>query len=278
MEIEVSRLVPGMVLHEDVVGRSGKTIVPKDTPLTKTHIEFMEQFLIEKVSIPPSLFNIAEQEINDTEVTLADFAKRAISQYKQMFATWKNNVPINMYEVRRIFMPFFEQVVEEPLNDIYVSFQSGPIEDQIYYEHVLSTVTAIHLAKELYEDKKDWLQVGFAAILSHSGKAKLKVIDANNDDYPLYPLYSYRMVESITTLTKQAKVAVLQHQERLDGSGFPTQVTDDKIHPFAQIIGLGHLYSEQHLVTNREKLLFIEEQANRFDTDILHALKNVTEK
>src|SRR5699024_11234999 len=96
----------------------------------------------------------------------------------------------------------------------------GPIEDQIYYEHVLSTVTAIHLAKELYEDKKDWLQVGFAAILSHSGKAKLKVIDANNDDYPLYPLYSYCMVESITTLTKQSKVAVLQNQENLYGSEF----------------------------------------------------------
>lgn len=72
-------------------------------------------------------------------------------------------------------------------------------------------MTAIYLAKTLYEDKKDWLQVGFATILSHSGKANLKVLNAENDDYSLYPLYSYRMVESITTLTKQAKVAVLQH-------------------------------------------------------------------
>lgn len=278
MEIEVSRLVPGMVLHEDVVGKSGKTIVPKETPLTETHIEFMEHFLVKKVSIPPSQFNVAEQEVSNQETTLAEYAERTVTQYKQMFAAWKNNVPINMYEVRRIFMPFFEQVVEKQMHSIYESFQSGSIENQFYYEHILSTVTSIHLAKELYEDKKDWLQVGFAAILSHSGKTKLSVIDSENDDYPLYPLYSYRMVESITTLTKQAKVAVLQHQERLDGSGFPTQVMEDKIHPFAQIIGLSHLYSEQHFLTKREKLLFIEEQADRFEVDILRALENIMDQ
>lgn len=120
-----------MILHEDVVGKSGKTIVPKDTPLTETHIEFMEHFLIEKVSIPPSLFNMAEQAVSDKEIMLADYAKRAVTQYKQMFASWKNNVPINMYEVRRIYMPFFNQVVEERMHNLYESFQSRPIADQL---------------------------------------------------------------------------------------------------------------------------------------------------
>src|SRR5699024_6360517 len=190
---------------EDVVGKSGKTIVSKETPLTETHIEFIEHFLIEKVSISPSIFDIFEQEKSNEEIKLTEHSERAVAQYKQMFATWKNSVPINMYEVRRIFMPFFDHVIQERMNDIYHSFQSGAIKDQMFYEHISSAVTAVHLANELYEDKKDWLQVGFAAILSHSGKSKLQMIASENEEYPLYPLYSYRMVESITTLTKQAK-------------------------------------------------------------------------
>lgn len=278
MEIEVSRLVPGMVLQEDVLGKSGKTIVPKNTKLTATHIEFMKGFAIDEVSIPSSLFDIAREESSMGNVEVSEQMNEVITRYKEIFATWKNSVPINMYEIRRVFMAFFEEVMEDSFNDLYDALQYGPEEDKMYREHILSAIIAIQIANEMYKDKRDWLQVGFGAVLSHSGKSKLNVIDPQHEDYTLYPLYSYRMVESITTLNKQAKVAVLQHQERIDGSGYPTQAIGDKIHPFAQIIGLSQLYSEQNMISTREKLLFVEEQVDLFNPEILEALKSLIEQ
>lgn len=55
MYVTVDQLVPGTVLTEDVLGQSGKPILPKQTILTEKKIHFLKKFLIQKVAIKPRL-------------------------------------------------------------------------------------------------------------------------------------------------------------------------------------------------------------------------------
>ena len=118
-------------------------------------------------------------------------------------------------------------------------------DDLIYYKSVAMSVLAVYLAKNLQYEKKDWLQIGFAALLADSGFAKLpdelqyeKNQERPSETFRLHPVYSYKIVEKITTLTKAAKIAIIQHHERLDGTGYPAKIGKDKITPYAKILGV----------------------------------------
>lgn len=50
------------------------------------------------------------------------------------------------------------------------------------------------------------------------------------------------MVEGMLSFTKAMKLGILQHHERIDGSGYPLGVRDKKIHPFAKIIAISDTY------------------------------------
>lgn len=62
------------------------------------------------------------------------------------------------------------------------------------------------------------------------------------DEIKKHPVYSYRLIESIRTITDAVKLAVLQHHERLDGSGYPLALKKEKIHKYARIIAVSDTY------------------------------------
>ena len=51
----VEKLIPGVILLEDVLGKSGKPIMNKNTTLTETHIYFLKKFLIDEVRVASRL-------------------------------------------------------------------------------------------------------------------------------------------------------------------------------------------------------------------------------
>jgi len=55
LRVDVHQLIPGTVLLEDVIGKSGKPIVPKQMTLTAQHIDVLKKFLIEKVDVATQL-------------------------------------------------------------------------------------------------------------------------------------------------------------------------------------------------------------------------------
>lgn len=57
-----------------------------------------------------------------------------------------------------------------------------------------------------------------------------------------HPLYGYRMIQSSPALKEGAKLAVLEHHERLDGSGYPLKLTGEKLHPYSKIVAAADTY------------------------------------
>lgn len=285
MEIEAKRLRPGMVLLNDVNGVSGKPIVAKNTVLTEIEIEFIQKFLIETVNVSmtkrektnPSIRNKEEavtfqEQLKDEGDSFLSLYNEVAQQYKVLFTSWRANVPVNMYQVRELMLPLFGLVETKSLSEIK-SLLSGRVNDLFYYKSVAVSLLSIKLAQLLNYDKKDWLQLGFAAILADIGLAKSKIaINSHEHSDVRHPALSYEMIKDEATVTQNAKIAIVQHHERLDGSGFPLKITATKIHPFACIVAVSDRYFTLYTEKGIEVERFILDEIGKLSGDIVHLL------
>lgn len=64
-----------------------------------------------------------------------------------------------------------------------------------------------------------------------------------------HPEVSLKEIEPWSLVSAFTKIAILQHHERCDGSGYPAGKTDSEIHPFAKLMGVADVLSA--LLLNR---------------------------
>ncbi|CQR45791.1 Cyclic di-GMP phosphodiesterase response regulator RpfG [Paraliobacillus sp. PM-2] len=260
MEVHPSQLTPECVLVSDVFGKTKRPIVLKNTIISEMHIQVLQQFLIDKVEVAPKLANGApfypkerkatNDKIKKIEVQpLIEHYNKTVHAYKKMFWHWQSGSYVQIQKVRQLIVPLLERIEEFGLSILELYLYSNK-QDYFYHHSVATSLLAALLAKRL-GIKKEWMQVGIAAFLAESGMAKINrsiflkkglLNEAEFKEIKKHPIYSYRYIEKSSALSKGAKLAILQHHERLDGTGYPLGVKSDKIHSFAKIIAVCDTY------------------------------------
>lgn len=283
MELDTKDLRPGMVLNHDVNGKTGRPIVTKDTVLTEVEIEFIQQFLIEKVDVSMPQKSEVKQVFKKNCITLNDpplpkkddsfleVYSEVVQQFKRLFTSWQGNVPVNMYDVRELCLPLFQLIETKSLPEIK-SLLAGRFADLFYYKAVAVSLLSIKLAQLMNFEKKEWLQIGFAAILIDIGLAKSELAINSHQADIRHPALSYDMIKDEATLTQHAKLAIVQHHERLDGSGFPLKITAERIHPYARIIAVSDRYFSLYVEKEREVDHYMLKETDTLSANIIDKL------
>lgn len=295
LNIETGQLRPGMVLLEDVLGKSRKSIIDKETKLTEEHILFLEKFKIHSVQIAPLSGKLNHKETIKQEKSKSNFAyeyESIVKYYKKIFMQIQNKVPLNnLYEIRKTFIPFFEKVQEQPFENLLFILQQRPKTDNLFYKSVAMSMMSIYIARQEGFEKKEWLQIGFAALLADAGFARMSKEVRNESDskspsetFQMHPFHSYKVIEEMTTLTKVAKISILQHQEHLDGSGYPAKITKKTMLPYARVIAISDFYFRIEQDNNLSKIIHLLEAKKGVQLDesftsyLLQQLKAVEKK
>ncbi|MDC3417738.1 HD-GYP domain-containing protein [Aquibacillus salsiterrae] len=265
MFVHPKQLIPGCFIVRDVIGKTNYPIVSKNTIVRDIHIEILNKFLIEQVEvanqlengspfIPHELSNIKPKDSNLNDwnyhpITFEDYYWNAVNGYKQVYEGIQSGSPIDMNEIRHFAIPLFEQIDDLGLT-IYLLHTFSSKQDYFFHHAIGMGVIAAFLAKKRGIEK-EWIQIGLAGLLADSGMAKLtrglfkkegKLSETEYKEIKLHPTYSYRLVEKIPSLTIGAKLAILQHHERMDGTGYPLGVKRNKIHPYAYIVAISDTY------------------------------------
>lgn len=286
MRAAISQLVPGCVLLKDVVGKTNRPIIPKETVLTDEHITILHKFLVEVADVAPKLANGElfqpdlyqdgqenAPQLSNEQTELDPFAahyKRTVDSYKKWFNKWQNASSVDIPEVRHDLIPFFETVDTADLS-VFMLYRYATAEDYIFHHSVSVGILAAYLAKKLGYEKGEWLQIGLAGTLSDCGLAKIdeaiikkgrSLSYSQLEAFKKHPVLSYRLLEKVPAVTKTVKLAVLQHHERLDGSGYPLGVTKEKIHMYSRVIAVCDAYYQK----------IFEQKQSPFD--VLGQLKN----
>lgn len=261
MRVKVEEIQVGSILQKDIMGQTKNPIIPANTILNAKHIHILKAFLIKEVYIFPKMGNdelSKEIEIDVYEelsegLNATSFTKEyihAVEKYKREFQSWQSGLGVNMAIIRRILIPLIEKC-EEKEDWIQKIHLYSKKEDYLSHHAIAVALTAHFISKGLGYDRGQSMQVAIAGCLADCGMAKISpsiltkmgpLIESNWNEIRKHPTYSYQMVKTLSLLKPEAKLAIFQHHERMNGSGYPLGEKGNRVHQYSQIIAIADVY------------------------------------
>lgn len=301
MRVSVNELQEGCILSADLFSRTNRPILIKKTVLTASHIEVLRAFLIREVEVERTLVDGrrftpesndesgAEKRIDGPELCFTDRFLQATSQYKKEFSSWQSGLPIDIGKIRALLLPLLENM-DESTAEIF-SLHQLSTKDTYHFQHPVAVgIISGLIGKKLEYSKGEWLQLALAGCLADSGMAKINpsilskktaLTAKEYEEVKKHSVFSYKMVQDVSILRKDAKVAILQHHERIDGSGYPLQ--SKSIHPYAKIIAIADTF---HAMTSERPYrskqspfkaleMIFEHSFGKFDLDLVRPISSL---
>lgn len=131
--------------------------------------------------------------------------------------------------------------------------------DDIAYNHALNvSITLMAFSSFLSLPKKQVKDLGLAGLLQDVGKSKIpheilhkteKITDAEFELLKKHVEYAMNYIKTTANISSAVMLTVSQHHERLDGSGYPEQLSGNQISLSGQMAGLVDCYCA--LTTNK---------------------------
>ncbi|HET7627726.1 MAG TPA: HD-GYP domain-containing protein [Bacillales bacterium] len=258
MKVKRLALKPGDVLDEDVYVGTAQPIMRRKTKLSAEHLQVLEAFFVREVMINKRPVEEVEKRKNASEkvedvTTYSPFIDQylsSVAQYKLCFQRWQSGQKVDIQRIRNVLIPLLEKAAEAE-REVFHLHLFNKRADYLYHHAVSTGVLAAYLAKRLGYSKGDLLQVGLAGALSDCGMARVSLSFLKNKGKPSpgereqirqHPVYSYHMIKAIPALKEGVSLAVSQHHERENGSGYPLGISGRQIHPFGKIVAVADSY------------------------------------
>ncbi|TGA98645.1 metal-dependent phosphohydrolase [Sporolactobacillus shoreae] len=262
MQLAVQSLKPGYVLKKDVHVKAVRPLIKSGTILNETHLAFLKAFLIKEVEIESvradghrikAQPSVHPDEHSDHGIRLEvesgpvnSVYQQAVDAYKIFFEHWQSGASLNIGEFRKEMMPILEESLNDPIWMTDFLLKKTMVRSRADRNITLGLLSGF-LGKKMNFSQGDVYQIGLAGMLADCGMAKLPPSLMNKDGnyvgseralYEKHVLDSYKMVKSVPTLKEDTMLAVIQHHEREDGSGFPLHLTGDRLSLFGKILAI----------------------------------------
>lgn len=290
----------GKVIAEDIFANTKYPIINKNTKITLDVLHILKAFQIYKVPIlleednkQPSQFTeiLMGIEVPKPYMTFEKIYLDAVEEFKKVFFDWESGSKIDITKVRGIILPLIDKVLED--RSILFKLNSLSTTKDYLYHHCIATglISAI-LTQKLGYERGFVLQMAVAGILADCGMAKIplhirdKKGTLTEQEFFLirqHPLFSFKMIENLPAFKEEMKLAIYQHHERLDGSGYVEGVKLGKISNFSQIIAVAdtfHAMTSERVYRSKESPFKViemikESEFGKFDIKVVEALVNL---
>lgn len=153
-------------------------------------------------------------------------------------------------ELAEIVTALLDEIFQN--KDILISLsQICTVDDATMVHSVNTTIYSVLIGVKSGLSKEELKELAEGALLHDLGKIilnesiLLKSSALTQEEYnhiKLHPSLGYEALEKKHLLSDASRLVVLQHHERLDGSGYPAGLKGDEIHPYAQIVAISDVY------------------------------------
>jgi len=148
------------------------------------------------------------------------------------------------------------EIVDLILRDDDTTFFLVNITDHDYYTYTHSVnvgFLAVALAKALFKnsDAHDLHALGAGFFLHDLGKVHIdlniinkpgKLTDDEMQEMKRHPALGFFLLQEAKEMTKELKLIVLQHHEKLNGTGYPSGLRGDDIHIYGRICAIADIF------------------------------------
>lgn len=146
----------------------------------------------------------------------------------------------------------------------------------VIYQHSLRVAAAsLYLASQIHLSAVDQHKLASAAIFHDLGEMHInpEVLDKQ---FYAHPIISYLLLREYPEYHPDISEIVLDHHERLDGSGYPRHLSARDIHPLAQILAVaevtGSLCSGSHDDSSERLNMAFKFNSGQFRSDLAQFL------
>ncbi|WP_018754091.1 HD-GYP domain-containing protein [Paenibacillus sanguinis] len=271
--ISIMDVQPGVKLTSHVYSPLGGLLLQKGKVLDLRDVELIRAFLVTQIEVEDASIStilekreasaankwvdkpLSPEQKKTKEVPVVSPQTSFHHEYQRMLQLTRNasqsafvaELPLSdlrhQLEVLIDQLPHYRILTFTPRN-----FKES---DYFYHNAILSSLTSYQLAKWHGLPQKDWMQVAFAGLLHDIGNTQLPLAllykpapltPQETEEMRRHTSYGYQQLRKIAAINEGVKLTALQHHEKMDGSGYPFQLTGDQIHIYAKIVGVADIF------------------------------------
>lgn len=167
-----------------------------------------------------------------------------------------------IYSLARLHGELDQEILEELVEEVMDFAESPqgllrcaffhPRQSPYIFHHSLHvTLFSVLIARQCNFSEDRLRKVALAALLHDVGKIRISLevlgkkeplTEAEREKVRLHALLGFRFLQQQKKFELPILMGVLQHHERLDGSGYPLQTHSEKTHIFARIIAIADVF------------------------------------
>ena len=254
----------GMISAENVYNSSGLLLVPKDASINQTHLFRMKLYQIFNILVYNSnLLNLQNDTVTQKQQILPDnitnnkaflsFMKcydQAILDIKTMTSDLMNGQPVQQMLFESCSNVLNSMDNHHVLFEFLYHIKCTNIENAVYIHSLNVALLCNIFGNWLRLSDNELIELTISGLLHDVGKYDIdskilnkpgKLTPSEFEIIKAHPLKGYEKLKN-TNLSYGIKMAILQHHEKLDGSGYPLGFCKDQIHDYANIVAITDMY------------------------------------
>lgn len=244
--VDVQDLIVGAVLADTVVSPNGKVLLGQGVELTGRHIHLLNSWNISYVyiAVPEEPGEEREEEVG----TLPSRQQRFEEEYGIVsvnvhqafdFIRKQKLIPVpalkdSAYDIHRLLLNNRSMMAG------LMAAQENRMTDFILQHSVKVAFLASFIARQLHWSEQEVRDVALASLLHHAGNIMVQDDEAVHNK--AYIAEAAAMLRKTKGLSGETILGIVQHREHVDGSGFPTGVAGNRIHPYAKVIAVADAF------------------------------------
>ena len=294
--VRINKLEEGMRIDQAVVDRLDRVLVHRGSILDAFVIEKLEKLGIPGIYIGDGLDDyVKKSPQEEIEAKITPVVKNKIAKMReddpakvQITETVRRRISSGIQHLyNNSSSETFTKTTNSITNDLMEALDQNDAlavdisqlraSDEYTFRHSVDVATiAMVIGKNMGLSHAEVHDIGIAGLLHDMGKSKVpqeilnkpaKLTEEEFEVMKQHPVLGYRILQEKNEFKDIISVAVLQHHEKMNGSGYPMGVNREKISPFAKILSVADVYDA--LVTNRP---YKKSYSQRTAVDILMSM------
>lgn len=295
--VDVENLKLGSIISEDVMANTQYPIAYSESKVSREMLLVFQAFNLKQIPIlKDSVLSDPKEKIIQAiqrveEERKEDFDKQfilSVEQFKMEFLNWEAGAKVDIVKIREMILPLIDEVISDRSKMFRLNNYTSS-KEYIYYHSIAVALIAAVIANKMNYNKGDVTQIAIAAVLADCGMAKVNkrirfkptvLTEFEFKEVMDHPMQSLKMVKDIQLLKSEMKLAIFQHHERLDGSGYPKGSKGDSISQIAHIIAVAdifHAMTSERLYKPKQSIfkvleLIRESAFGKYKIEVIQAL------
>ena len=258
-KLDVSELVPGMIVAENVMSFRDELIYPAGYRLTAKAITKLAFYSVPFICIEDENDHLAYENMKtySERVRSTPEFQQFAEEFEKDVYKFKNtlndvvgkNVPLDIHDLLQDTLALLHNSTQNV--HIFEMINNMRQYDDSTYAHSINVALISNvLATWLNLNEKDIVMITQCGLLHDIGKLRIpdniikKPGKLTEEEFNIVKTHPYSGYEILAKQNMNPRIlnAAMMHHERCDGSGYPFGLTSEKIDDFAKIISIADVY------------------------------------